>query len=127
MDLTQVIPALLDGAAQELGMEKREFKLVIAGNPGQFDPKPIQQLMQDDNQIEWEFVHCSPLDSPEPRFEIRLKNDVPLIAPHSTQTSVASDVKGSGQLPMVNAQSLCTRSEITARALRSRMVCSMEG
>ena len=68
MDLTQVIPALLVGAAKELGMEKREFKLVLAANQSQLDPEPFNQLMQDYAQTRWEFVPCNPHDNPEPHL-----------------------------------------------------------
>ena len=114
MDLTQVIPAWLDGVAQELGMEKREFKLVLAGDPGQFGPKPVQQLMQDYNQIEWEFVRCNPLDTHlESGWRMTSRSWLRTAPPRLPLRATSKD---SASLPVVNAQSLCTRSAATARA-----------
>ena len=39
MDLTQVIPVLLSGIAQEVGVEPTELKLVLVGDEHQFDTK----------------------------------------------------------------------------------------
>ena len=71
MDLAQVVPALLSGVAQELGVEPCEFKLVLVGDGGQFDRKPIQTLMETCDKLEWEFAPCNPHDNPEPHLEIR--------------------------------------------------------
>ena len=96
MDLTQVVPAWLSGIAQELGAEHGEFKLVLRGDEGQFDPKPIPTLMETYDKLECEFALCDPHYNTEPHLEIRLKGDVPLMAPHST--SIASDVKLHGDI-----------------------------
>ena len=74
---------------------------------------------------------CDPQQNPEPHMEIRLKGDMPLMALHSTsQNSIACDVKESNQLTysdspvslyQVGSYGSCLS------ALRSRMICAIEG
>ena len=59
-ELTQVVPALMNGVAQEVGVDPEELKLILVGNDGQFDVKPFQQLMAHYEKVEWDFVPCEP-------------------------------------------------------------------
>ena len=106
-------------------MEPSEFKLVLVGDESQFDPKPSQSLMETFDKLEWESAPCDPEQNPEPHLKIRLKGDIPLMAPRSTsQNSIAYDIKGSDkftQLYQVGSYGSCLS------ALRSRMICEMEG
>ena len=70
MDLTHVVPALMQGVAQEVGMELSELKLIVVGSENQFDPKPFQQLMAQDDKVDWDFAPCDPHHNPEPYLEI---------------------------------------------------------
>ena len=45
-DLTQLIPQLLPGLCQELGVETKNFKLVLFANEHDVDIKPIKQLCE---------------------------------------------------------------------------------
>ena len=44
MDLARVIPQLLEGISQELGVEAKDFKLIVAANRGQIDPADLTVL-----------------------------------------------------------------------------------
>ena len=65
MDLMQVIPVLLSGIAQEVGLEPTELKLVLVADEGQYDPKPFQTLVETYDKLEWLGV-CSLRSSAEP-------------------------------------------------------------
>ena len=43
MDLSQVIPTLLEGILQELGFEAKEFKILLVANQDQIGPKAFQE------------------------------------------------------------------------------------
>ena len=44
MDLTAVVPALMEGIAQEVGVEVSELKVILVGDETQIDVKPVQTL-----------------------------------------------------------------------------------
>ena len=44
MDLTAVVPALMHGIAQEVGVEVNEQKVILVGDETQVDLKPFQTL-----------------------------------------------------------------------------------
>ena len=54
MDLTAVLPALMEGIAQEVGVDVNELKVVLAGDETQLDVKPFQVLLAKYPQIEWD-------------------------------------------------------------------------
>ena len=127
MDLTQVIPSLLDGIAQALGLEPKEFKIVYED---QIDPRPFQDLhRQHYHDLEWDFKRFNAWQNPEPYLEIQLENEN--LHPHTkSQQSIANDVKGSNQftdgscpvsLYQVGSYGSCLS------ALRPKMSCAMEG
>ena len=71
MDLTQVTTSLLDGISQELGLEAKEFKIVLVANKDQIDPKPFQHLFQQHHDSAWEFKPFNAWQNPEPYLEIQ--------------------------------------------------------
>ena len=135
MDLTavarQLAPALMYGIAQEVGVDVNELKVILVGDESQVDLKPFQTLRSQYDQVEWDYAMLDQHHNPEPYIEIRLKQDVPLLQPYSTsQQSIAYDVKGSERytagdgpvdLYQVGSYGSCLS------ALRSRLVCAMEG
>ena len=46
MDLTAVLLALMEGIAQEVGVDINELKVVFAGDETQLDVKPFQILRE---------------------------------------------------------------------------------
>ena len=87
-----------------MGVEPTELKLVLVGDGGQFDPKPFQSLMETYDMLEWDFACCEPQQNPEPHLEVRLKGDMPLMAPYST----SQRLRTTSSL-MANAQPTCTK------------------
>ena len=54
MDLTAVLPALMEGIAQEAGVDINELKVVLVGDETHLDVKPFQILREQYHQIEWD-------------------------------------------------------------------------
>ena len=46
MDLTAVLPALVEGIAQEVGVDLGELKVILVGDETQLDAKPFQTLRE---------------------------------------------------------------------------------
>ena len=44
MDLAAVVPALMRGIAQDVGVEVNELKVILVGDETQLDLKPLQTL-----------------------------------------------------------------------------------
>ena len=107
------------------------MKVILVGDEHQVDLKPFQTLQQQYNQVEWDYKKLDQHHNPEPYIEICLKQDVPLLQSYNTsQTPIAADVKGSdrytqGDRPVSLYQGGSCGSCLTA--LRSRLVCAMEG
>ena len=55
MDLTAVVPALMEGIAQEVGVEMKEVKVILVGDETQIDVKPFQTLKEQYHQVEWDY------------------------------------------------------------------------
>ena len=131
MDLTAVLPALMEGIAQEVGVDMGDLKVILVGDETQLDVKPFQTLREQYHQVEWDYKRLDQLHNPEPYVEICLKQDAPLLQSYNTsQTALAFDVKGSerwthGERPVdlyqVGSYGSCLS------ALRSRLICAMEG
>ena len=64
MDLTYVIQQPLEGISQELDAEAKDFKLVIVADGGQIDPKPLGQIAQWYQGLEWEFKRVNRMRNP---------------------------------------------------------------
>ena len=83
-------------AAQEVGVDVNELKVVLVGDETQLDVKPFQILQEQYHQVEWDYKRLDQLHNPEPYIEIGLKQDAPLLQSCNTsQQSLACDVKGS--------------------------------
>ena len=128
MDLAYVIPQLLEGISQELGVEAKDFKLVILANREDIDPQPLRQIAQWHEGLEWEFKPTNPLHNPKPCLEIELKGDNLLMRPQTKSQASIACVKGSnrytdGSVPA----SLCQVGSYGSclSALRSKMICDM--
>ena len=121
----------MEGIAQEVGVDMNELKVVLVGDETQLDVKPFQVPREHYHQVEWDYKKLDRLHNPEPYVEICLKQDVPLLQSYSpSQQSLAFDVKGSdrwtsGERPVdlyqVGSYGSCLS------AVRSRLVCAMEG
>ena len=131
MDLTGVLPALMEGIAQEVGVDMNELKVVLVWDETQLDVKPFQILKEQYHQIEWDYKRLDQLHNPEPYVEIGLKQDAPLFQSYNTsQQQLACDVKASerwtnGDRPVDPYQVGSYGSCLSA--LRSRLICPMEG
>ena len=90
MDLTAVLPALMEGIAQEVGVDMNELKVVLVGDETQLDVKPFQILKEQYHQIEWDYKRLDQLHNPEPYVEIGLKQDAPLLQSYTHQSTTAS-------------------------------------
>ena len=129
VDLTAVVPALMHGLAQELGVEMNELKAILVGDETQLDLKPFQTLKEQYDQVEWDHRTITPpalAESPtmEPHLEIRLKKNTLLFQPFQTDCKPRpSDVKGA------RTQSISIRLAplVHASALRSRVVWPTQG
>ena len=63
MDLAQLIPQLLAGISQKIGVESKDLKLLVIANECDLDLKPIQQLALYVPELELE-VKPSTIPSP---------------------------------------------------------------
>ena len=97
-DLTQVIPILVDGIAQEIGAERRDMKVTFVADHLQHDLSSWR-LLKYEIMAETSFVWQRPNDLSHPRayFEISFANDNVLMNPiNTTNECVPKDIKGSG-------------------------------
>ena len=131
-DLTQVIPLLVDGIAQEIGADRRDMRVTFVADHRQQDLSPWKEL-QDRVMEGTKFVWQRPNDLNHPRayFEISLDNESLLMAPiNTTSDCVPKDIKGSqaytepGQ-PALLWQSGSYGSALSA--LRTKLLAPMEG
>ena len=91
-----MVPALMRGTAQEVGVDISELKVILVGDEGQFDLRPFLTLQAQYDNVEWDYAPFDQHHNPEPYIEIRLKQDVPWLPAYSTsQQPIAYDVKGS--------------------------------
>ena len=94
MDLTAVLPALMEGIAQEVGVDLGELKVILVGDETQLDVKPFQTLREQYHQVEWDYKPLDQLHNPELYVKICLKQDAPLLQSYNTsQSSLAFDVR----------------------------------
>ena len=96
-DLTQVIPILVDGIAQEIGAETRHMKITFVADHRRLDMSSWK-LLKEELMPETSFVWRPPddLNHPRPYFEISLANDQLLMNPiNTTNECVPKDIKGS--------------------------------
>ena len=97
-DLTQVIPMLVDGIAQEIGAERRDMRVTFVADHKQHDLSSWR-LLKYEIMPDVKFVWARPndLNHPRPYFEISLANEQLLMNPiNVTSDCVPKDIKGSG-------------------------------
>ena len=104
MDLTAVLPALMEGIAQEVRVDMGDLKVILVVDETQLDVKPFQTLKEQYHQVEWDYKRLDQLHNPELYVEIRW-----------TQ----------GERPVYLYQVGTYGSCLSA--LRSRLTCAMEG
>ena len=131
-DLTQVIPILVDGIAQEIGAERRDMKITFVADHRRLDLSSWK-LPKEELVPEVSFVWQRPddLNHPRPYFEISLANDRLLMNPiNTTNECVPKDIKGSavytepGQpAPLWQAGSYGS----ALSTLRTKLLAAMEG
>ena len=66
MDLTTVLPALMQVVAQQASLDMNELKVVLVGDETHFDPKPFQQLYAQYDQVKWDYAQFDPHHNAEP-------------------------------------------------------------
>ena len=96
-DLTQVIPLLVDGIAQEIGADRRDMKVTIVADHRHQDLS-IWKVLKDKVMPDVSFVWSRPTDlnHPRPYFEISLASEKLLMNPiNVTSECVPKDIKGS--------------------------------
>ena len=97
MDLTAVLPALMEGIAQEVGVDMNELKVVLVGDETQLDVKPFQILKEWHPQVGWTYKkttqsHSAP--SATLYLEIQRKGEASFFQPMLTNwRSVPSAVR----------------------------------
>ena len=64
MDLTAVLPALMEGIAQEVGVDMNELKVILVGDETQLAVKPFQILKEQYHQVEWDYKKLDQLHNP---------------------------------------------------------------
>ena len=131
-DLTQVLPLLVDGIAQEIGAERRDMRVTFVADHLQHDLSSWK-LLKYDLMPETSFVWQRPndLNHPRPYFEISLTNEQLLMNPiNTTNECVPKDIKGScayaepGQpAPLWQAGSYGS----ALSTLRTKLLAAMEG
>ena len=131
-DLTQVIPILVDGIAQEIGAERRDMKITFVADHRRLDMSSWK-LLKEELMPETNFVWRPPddLNHPRPYFEISLANDQLLMNPiNITNECVPKDIKGScaytepGEpAPLWQAGSYGS----ALSTLRTKLLAAMEG
>ena len=95
-DLTQVIPMLVDGIAQEIGAERRDMRVTVVADHKQHDLSSWK-LLKHEIMPEVNFVWARPNDLNHPRayFEMSLAKESLLMNPiNTTNECVPKDIKG---------------------------------
>ena len=69
IDLALVIPQLWCGITQEIGVERKDFKLLVVASEGDIDMKPLQYLNEDMPELPMEIKPLSHFNNPEPYIE----------------------------------------------------------
>ena len=131
-DLTQVIPMLVDGIAQEIGAERRDMRVTFVADHKQHDLSSWK-LLKHEIMPDVNFVWARPndLNHPRPYFEISLANEQLLMNPiNVTSDCVPKDIKGSGAYtdpgqpaPLWQAGSYGS----ALSTLRTKLLAAMEG
>ena len=96
-DLTQVIPLLVDGIAQEIGADRRDMRVTFVADHRQQDMtawKELKDTIMEGTRFVWQ--RPNDLNHPRAYFEISLDNESLLMPPiNTTSEMVPKDIKGS--------------------------------
>ena len=131
-DLTQVIPMLVDGIAQEIGVERRDMRVTFVADHRQHDLSSWSYLKRE-LMTETHFVWQRPNDLNHPRayFEISLDNESLLMNPiNTTSGCVPKDIKGSGAYTEPGQPAALWQADSYGSALstlRTKLLAAMEG
>ena len=131
-DLTQVIPLLVDGIAQEIGAERRDMRVTFVADHQNHDLSSWSQLKYQ-LMPETSFVWQRPNDLNHPRayFEISLANEQLLMNPiNTTNECVPKDIKGSGAYTDPGQPARLWQAGSYGSALstlRTKLLAAMEG
>ena len=131
-DLTQVIPLLVDGIAQEIGAERRDTRVTFVADHRQHDLSAWSELkykLMEATKFVWQ--RPNDLNHPRAYFEITLDNESLLMPPiNTTSECLPKDIKGSqsytepGQpAPLWQAGSYGS----ALSTLRTKLLAAMEG
>ena len=94
-DLTQVIPLLVDGIAQEIGAERRDMRVTFIADHRQHDLsawKELKDTLMEDTKFVWQ--RPNDLNHPRAYFEISLDNESLLMPPiNTTSECVPKNIK----------------------------------
>ena len=131
-DLTQVIPLLVDGIAQEIGVERRDMRVTFVADHRQHDLSAWSELKYKIMK-ETKFVWQRPNDLNHPRayFEITLDNESLLMSPINTMSEcVPKDIKGSQAYTEPGQPASLWQAGSYGSALstlRTKLLAAMEG
>ena len=131
-DLTQVIPLLVDGIAQEIGAERRDMRVTFVADHRQHDLSAWKEL-KTNLMEETKFVWQRPNDLNHPRayFEISLDNESLLMPPiNTTSEMVPKDIKGSQAYTEPGQPASLWQAGSYGSALstlRTKLLAAMEG
>ena len=131
-DLTQVIPLLVDGIAQEIGAERRDMRVTFVADHRQHDLsawKELKDTLIEDTKFVWQ--RPNDLNHPRAYFEISLDNESLLMPPiNTTSECVPKDIKGSQAYTEPGQPASLWQAGSYGSALstlRTKLLAAMEG
>ena len=131
-NLTQVIPLLVDGIAQEIGAERRDMKVTFVADHQHQDLRTwgvLKNEVMPDVTFAWE--RPNELNHPRPYFEISLASKKLLMTPITTTGDpVLKDIKGSGAYTEAGQPAPLWQAGSYGSALstlRTKLVAAVEG
>ena len=131
-DLTQVIPLLVDGIAQEIGAERRDMRVTFVADHRQHDLsawKELKYSLMDETKFVWQ--RPNDLNHPRAYFEISLDNESLLMPPiNTTSECVPKDIKGSQAYTEPGQPASLWQAGSYGSALstlRTKLLAAMEG
>ena len=131
-DLTQVIPLLVDGIAQEIGAERRDMKVTFVADHMHQD-LCTWKVLKNEIMPDVNFVWARPNEPnhPRPYFETSLASEKLLMTPITiTGDPVPKDIKGSGAYTEAGQPAPLWQAGSYGSALstlRTKLVAAMEG
>ena len=131
-DLTQVIPLLVDGIAQEIGADRRDMRVTFVADHRQQDMtawKELKETIMEGTKFVWK--RPNDLNHPRPYFEISLDNESLLMPPiNTTSEMVPKDIKGSQSYTEPGQPAALWQAGSYGSALstlRTKLLAAMEG